>query len=93
MKKYTLGKCDWDLAFPLLCSTPVSNSLPSPAELLYNRPVRSALPSATNYRSELESTKSVLAQMQANMKAYCDHGTKELAPLKPGDIVMYNHMI
>ena len=26
--------------------------------------------------------------MQANMKAYYDHGTKELAPLKPGDAIM-----
>ena len=88
MKKCTLGKCDPDLAFLLLRFTPVSNSLPSPAELLYNRPVRSVLPSATKYRPELESTKSVLAQMQANMKAYYDHGTKELAPLKPVDSVM-----
>ena len=88
LKKCTLGKCDPDVAFLLLRSTPVSNSLPSPAELLYNRPVRSVLPSATKYRPELESTKSVLAQTQANMKAYYDHGTKELAPLKPGDTVM-----
>ena len=88
LKKCTLGKCDPDLAFLLLRSAPVSNSLPSPAELLYNRPVRSVLPSDTKYRRELESTKSVLAQMQANMKAYYNNGTKELAPLKLYDTVM-----
>ena len=88
LKKSTLGKCDPDLVFLLLRSAPVSNSLPSPAELLYNRPVRSVLPSDTKYRPELESTKSVLAQMQANMKAYYNNGTKELAPLKPYDTVM-----
>ena len=54
LKKCTLGKCDPDLAFLLLHSTPVSTSLPSPAELLYNRPVRSVLPSATKYRPELK---------------------------------------
>ena len=67
LKKCTLGKCDPDLAFLLLRSTPVSSSLPSPAELLYNRPVRSVLPSATKYRPELESTKSVLAQMHGTI--------------------------
>ena len=66
----------------------MSNFLRSLAELLYNRPVRSVLPFATKYRPELESTKSVLAHMQANMKTYYGHGTKELAPLKPGDAVM-----
>ena len=70
LKKCTLGKSDPILAFPLLCSTPVSNSLPPTAELLYKIPVRSVLLSATKYIPELKSTKPVLAEMQANMKAF-----------------------
>ena len=88
LKKCTLGKSDLDLAFLLFFSKPEYNILPSPAELLCNRYVRSVLSSATKCRPDLEITKSVLAQMQANMEDYYDHGTKELAPLKLDDTVM-----
>ena len=43
MTKCSLAKKDPQMAFLILCTTPLSHNLPSPAELLYARPIRSIL--------------------------------------------------
>ena len=91
--KKTMKKCadageDPELAFLFLRTTPVASNLPSPAELLFDRPIRSTLPSVTKYNHKDERTKEILQQRQEKQKQYFDVGTKSLTPLSPGAPVM-----
>ena len=91
--KKTLLKCadtktDPNLALLFLRTTPVASNLPSPAEMLYGRPIRSTLPSAFKFNMQHENTKRVLEQRQETQRTYYDAGKRQLPPLQPGDHVM-----
>ena len=91
--KKTLLKCDEtgqdpNLALLFLRTTPVASNLPSPAEMLYCRPIRSILPTALNYNQQHENTKRVLQQRQEKQRQYYDIGKRPLPQLSPGDPVM-----
>ena len=79
---------DPELAFLFLRSTPLSSHLPSPAELLYERPIRSLLPQCFKFDMNNENTRAILRQRQATQKKYYDRGSRELSELQAGDYVM-----
>ena len=89
-----LKKCentgqDPQLAFLFLRTTPVDHKLPSPAELLYERPIRSTLPFVFRLKSKYEDTQDILKQRQNTQKLYFDkNGCKNLPELHAGDLVM-----
>ena len=91
--KNTLERCkasgeDPELAFLFLRTTPISNNLPSPAELLYERPLRSTLPSCFKFNMKHENTREILQQRQQTQKRYFDRGSRELGEMKAGEPVM-----
>ena len=92
--KNTLKKCadtnqDATLALLYLRNTPISGKLPSPAELLYGRPIKTTLPMVQTCTPHNEDVKYELSQRQEYQKMYYDlQGTKELPPLNSGDPVM-----
>lgn len=91
--KRTMRKCqaageDYELAFLFLRTTPIAGNLPSPAELLYGRPIRSMLPSTQLFDPSDEKNKELMKQRQDVQKHYFDKGTHELPPLTPGEPVM-----
>ena len=91
--KKTIKKCiaageDIELALLLLRTTPIANNLPSPAELLYGRPIKSILPTVIPFNPNHENTKLLLKQRQDVQKQYFDRGKHEMSPLSPGDPVM-----
>ena len=66
----------------------------SPAELLFNRPLKTKLPVMPNALSSTESdrdTRLRLQQRQQRQKFYYDRGTRDLSPLQSGDVVRVNH--
>ena len=85
MTKCSLAKKDPQMAFLILCTTPLSHNLPSPAELLYARPIRSILLSVVTVKYVNEKVKEIVKTRQENEKKYYDPGTHEL---KPGEAVM-----
>lgn len=67
-------------------ATPIDSKLPSPAELLFGRPVTTLLPSRAN-RGE-EEHRLHLEQRMGDMKEHHDHSCRrELPPLYPGQYV------
>ena len=87
LKKCDMSKTDPTLAMLFLRTTPISHTLPSPAELLYNRQLKSVLPSV-KHQLEHETTREKLKHRQEKQRYYYDEGTHELSNLKPGDSVM-----
>lgn len=86
LKRCDKAKVDPWLAFLLYHATPVSSGMPSPAELLYGRRVRTTLPLTTKDTSEHQEA---LRHRQQVQKCYYDNrGTKELPELKAGQPVM-----
>uniref|UniRef100_A0A8C7WXQ6 Gypsy retrotransposon integrase-like protein 1 n=1 Tax=Oryzias sinensis TaxID=183150 RepID=A0A8C7WXQ6_9TELE len=67
-------------------ATPIDSKLPSPAELIFGRPVTTLLPSRTDPGKE--EHRLHLEQRTANMKEHHDRNSrKELPPLQPGQHV------
>ena len=89
--KSTVKKCleegeDIHKAFLNIRATPVDCKLPSPAEMMFNQPITTMLPSRAEpgkdvHRQRLEERKE---QMKEN---YDSHSRSELAPLDPGQRV------
>ena len=73
----------------LLClrATPINSTLPSPAELLFGRPIQDNLPKKIPKGKTTEEVTSRLLQRQAAQKYYHDRNTKPLQPLKPGQSI------
>ena len=89
LKKCQATRHDPQLAFLFLRSTPVDNHLPSPAEILYERPIRSTLPFVCRLKDKYEDTRQILKQRQETQKLYFDkRASKQLPSLKSGDPVM-----
>jgi transposase InsO family protein len=85
LKKCDRTKTDPELAFLILRTTPIASGIPSPAELLYGRQVRSTLPLTIHKETE---HKEALKKRQETQKSYYDSGTRELPELQPGQPVM-----
>ena len=89
--KSVMKKCgeDTELALLFLRTTPVDSYLPSPAELLYDRRIRSTLPFSFNHKNSYGDTKEILKQRQQRQKLYHDQsGAKELSELTSGTPIM-----
>ena len=93
--KTTLKKCiasgeDPELALLLLRTTPIDANLPSPAELMYGRPIQSILPNVPRKDPKQERIKNILRERQTRQKEYFDRRARAagMSELKPGDLVM-----
>ena len=64
-----------------LCTTPIDNTLPSPAELLFNRKVQNQIPHIIRHTHKSEHTQNQLLARQNTQKTYFDQHRKELPPL------------
>ncbi|XP_063635188.1 uncharacterized protein K02A2.6-like [Cydia splendana] len=88
IKKTNFEGSDLDIALLEYACTPISNNLPSPAELLYNRKLRSIIPHKSNptvpkIRTQQEYHDR-LTQRQGIQKRYFDLRTRNLSPLNIG---------
>jgi len=87
-KKCDSAKCDPGKALLLLRATPIEAGLPSPAELLKGRKVKTTLPTVVKHESQKEEISEKLRSRQQVQKQYHDIGTHKLPDLKPGQPVM-----
>lgn len=91
--KHTLNKAlksGMDLHMLMLClrSTPIALQLPSPAELLYQRKLKSNLPiEIVNRTPDRDRIFQRLVERQESMKYYHDRNPHDLRPLKKGQRV------
>lgn len=83
LKKSKETKQNPQLALLALRTTPVDNSLPSPAELLFNRKVQNQIPHLARDNHRTESVKKHLIDRQMKQKMYYDRDTQELTNLIP----------
>ncbi|CAB4015706.1 Retrovirus-related Pol poly from transposon 412 [Paramuricea clavata] len=87
MKKARATNTDPLVALLCLRATPINSTLPSPAELLFCRPIQDNLPKKIPKGKTTEDVTSRLLQRQATQKYYHDRNTKPLQPLKPGQSI------
>lgn len=91
MKKTRFDQTDLDLALLEYLSTPISDKLPSPSELLYNRKLRSILPCEPNLlKPKVKKRNEIYAQLkkrQALQKYYYDRGARNMSSLVTGQKV------
>ncbi|CAB3254567.1 unnamed protein product [Arctia plantaginis] len=89
IRKTAYDQSDFNLALLEYLNTPISKELPSPAELLYNRKLRSIVPcnpillKPTLHNNTAQKIKS----RQQIQKYYYDRGSKNLTPLCVGQKV------
>ena len=80
---------DYELALLIFRSTPVENSLPSPAKILYNRNIRANLPTITKCQDNRHrEIRDNLQTRQNRQKKYYDRGTRPLKRLNTGQHIM-----
>ncbi|KAJ8018989.1 hypothetical protein HOLleu_42692 [Holothuria leucospilota] len=71
-----------------LRATPIDNHLPSPGELLFNRKIRSSLPTKIqNTQPDRDKLSERLVERQSQQKINFDKGTRHLSPMIPGQVV------
>ncbi len=90
--KNTLDKArrsgiDPHLAMLNVRATPISDNLPSPAELLLGRKLQTNLPSYTNPHPDHESTRKLLRERQCSQAHYHDKHAHALPLLSRGGLV------
>lgn len=86
VKKTIQNKDNLHIALLQVRVTPADSKLPSPAELLFGRPVTTLLPSRTDPGKE--GHRQHLAHRAATMKVHHDRSSRrELPPLHPGQHV------
>ena len=80
------AKANMDPELALLCvrSTPVAQTVGSPAQLLYNRVIKSNLPMREPGN---ENTMAEFKELQDRQKKYYDRSAKDLTALTPGQTV------
>ena len=79
------------LALLCLRSTPISDTLPSPAELLMGRKVQTTVPAYTPCAPNQEQVHRALADRQRTQAYYHDKHAHKLPPLTRGDLVTVQH--
>lgn len=88
MKKAKSSGVNVNMALLCLRTTPVDSEIPSPAELLCGRKVKSNLPVIIkNNAAQKEHTYQRLHERQTQQKAYFDRSAHDLKPLTPGQLV------
>lgn len=89
LKKTTFDGSDFRLGLLEYLNTPIDNTLPSPAELLYNRKLRSILPCSLQLLKPKCHTNVIpsLKRRKEQEKKYFDIGAKDLPPLTVGQKV------
>lgn len=88
IKKAKQSKTDVHLAMLSLRATPIDNHLPSPGELLFNRKIRSSLPTKIhNTQPDRDKLSERLVERQSQQKINFDKGTRHLSPMIPGQVV------
>ena len=70
------------MALLQLRATPIDSKLPSPSELLFNRTVRTTLPTGNKHEGQFEHVKEKMRERQTKQKHYHDKSATELKPLK-----------
>ena len=94
LQRAKAGGEDPHLALLHLRATPVDAHLPSPAEMLFNRRVRTTIPSRIqNNNPAAEEIRDHLENKAKNSKAYYDRSAKDLAPMYAGQQVAMYHRI
>ena len=81
LKKAKAQKQNPQLAFLSLRTTPIDKTLPSPAELLFNRKVQNQIPHIIRHTNKSEHIQNQLLARQNTQKTYFDQHRKELPPL------------
>lgn len=90
IKKARKAKENEDLALLRWRTTPVSNTLPSPAELLFGRRIKDTLPAKINNSwVNRDDIKTELQQRQEDQKKYHDTKARLLRPLHTGQTVTH----
>ncbi|CAB3223790.1 unnamed protein product [Arctia plantaginis] len=87
MKKSMHSKSDYRLALLEYLNTPISENLPSPAEILQSRKLRSILPVVRCLHPSSGLIKRELIRRQRIYKQYYDRNAKKLATLSVGQPV------
>jgi ribosomal protein L21E len=89
LKKTTFDRVDFNIALLEYLNTPLDNVLPSPAELLNNRKLRSCLPCAPTLLAPKipRNIEQHLKSRQMNQKQYYDKSAKNLPELEVGEKV------
>lgn len=86
IKKCLRSNADVNIALMNIRATPLDAALPSPAELMFKRPITTILPSRAKELAP-EVYRDHIRLCQHNQKAYADQHTKELPPLLTGQTV------
>ena len=81
LKKAKAQKQNPQLALLSLRTTPIDNTLPSPAELLFNRKVQNQIPHIIRHTHKSEHIQNQLLARRNTQKTYFDQHRKELPPL------------
>lgn len=85
-KAYESGE-DVDKAFLHLRATAISGTSVSPAQLLFNRSIRTDLPAMTEAVTMKDWKRDELVYKQTKEKEYADRGSRHLPPLSQGETV------
>lgn len=98
MKKTSYERTDFNMALLEYYNTPISSEIASPAELLYNRKLRSIVPCPLNLLQPKihKGTRELLQQRQQLQKSYYDKRAKYLKPLQVGQkakVRVKNHWV
>lgn len=89
LKKASDSGSDIRMAMLSLRTTPVDHKLPSPAVMLYNRRLRTDLPTVVHNRNpDKDQILARLQERQDKQKANYDQHARDLPPLIPGESVV-----
>ena len=89
MKKCDNSGSDFELAMLNLRATPLAHNLPSPAELLGNRKLRTRLPIVLSNENKHEVTRQKLMARQRSATHYYDRNVKSKPELLPGQNIRW----
>ncbi len=83
---------DIELALLNVRATPLDSVLPSPAELMFGRPIQTIMPSRSNIVGKEEIRNHIQESTDAQ-KSYADQHTRDLPPILSGQSVGGRHII